>query len=55
MLQSTADMYTGRARVLVALLLGIIPPIIVTFVALLVGFVIIAMFMPLIELLNKLS
>jgi type II secretory pathway component PulF len=54
-LQSTADMYMGRARVLVALLLGIIPPIIVTFVALLVGFVIVAMFMPLIELLNKLS
>ena len=54
-LQSTADMYTGRARVLVALLLGIIPPIIVIFVALLVGFVVIAMFMPLIELLNKLS
>jgi type II secretory pathway component PulF len=54
-LQSTADMYTGRARVLVALLLGIIPPVIVTFVALLVGFVIIAMFMPLIELLNNLS
>jgi type II secretory pathway component PulF len=54
-LQSTADMYSGRARVFVALLLGMIPPVVVTLVALFVGFVIIAMFMPLVELLNKLS
>jgi type II secretory pathway component PulF len=54
-LESTADMYTGRARVLVALLVAIIPPVIVVLTAVFVGFVVFAVFWPLIDLMKKLS
>src|SRR5262245_34267789 len=54
-LQSMSEMYAGRARALVAILIAVLPPVLVVMVALLVGFIVIAMFMPLIELLNKLS
>ena len=40
---------------LVVLLAAIVPPLLQLLVALMVGFVVIALFMPLIELLNKLS
>ena len=54
-LRSMADMYAGRARAFVALLVAVLPVLVVLFVALTVGVVVIALFMPLIELLNKLS
>lgn len=54
-LRSMADIYAGRARALVALLVAVMPGLIVLFVGLSVGLVVIALFMPLIELLNKLS
>ena len=54
-LQSMADMYAGRARAFVALLVATLPYILVTAVGFGIGFVVIALFMPLIELLNKLS
>jgi general secretion pathway protein F len=54
-LQSMSEMYAGRARALMAILIAILPPVLVTLVAFVVGFIVIALFMPLIELLNKLS
>jgi type II secretory pathway component PulF len=54
-LQSMADMYAGRARALVLVLAAVLPPLAVLLVAVMVGFVVIALFMPLVELLNKLS
>jgi type IV pilus assembly protein PilC len=54
-LQSMSEMYAGRARALVAILIAVLPPVVVTLVAFVVGFVVISLFMPLIELLNKLS
>jgi type IV pilus assembly protein PilC len=54
-LQSMSEMYAGRARALVAILIAFFPPLVVTVVALLFGFIVVALFMPLIELLNKLS
>jgi type II secretory pathway component PulF len=54
-LRSMADMYAGRARALVALLVAVLPALLVLFVGLTAGTVIIALFMPLIELLDKLS
>jgi type II secretory pathway component PulF len=54
-LRSMADMYAGRARAFVLLLAVLLPPLAVVFVAGTVGFVIVLLFMPLIELLNKLS
>ncbi len=53
--RSMADMYAGRARALVALLVAVLPVLLVLFVGLTVGTVVIALFMPLIELLDKLS
>jgi type II secretory pathway component PulF len=55
-LQSIAEMYSGRARSLAAILLvSILPDLLVAFVAISVGLVIFALFLPLIDLLNKLS
>jgi type IV pilus assembly protein PilC len=54
-LQSMSEMYAGRARALVAVLIAVLPPLVVTGIVLVVGVILIAMFMPLIELLNKLS
>jgi type II secretory pathway component PulF len=54
-LQSMADMYAGRARAFVALLMAVLPSVLVTLVGFTIGFVVLALFMPLIELLNKLS
>jgi type II secretory pathway component PulF len=54
-LQSMADMYAGRARAFVALLMATMPYFLMALVGGVVGFVVIALFMPLIELLNKLS
>ena len=54
-LQSMSEMYAGRARAFVAVLIAVLPPLVITGIALLVGFIVVAMFMPLIELLHKLS
>ena len=54
-LRSMADMYAGRARALVALLVAVLPVLVVVLVGSVVGLTVIALFMPLIELLNKLS
>jgi type II secretory pathway component PulF len=54
-LQSMSEMYAGRARALVAILIAVLPPVLVSLVAFVVGFIVISLFMPLIELLNKLS
>jgi len=54
-LHSMAEMYAGRARALVAILIALLPPLFMALVAFVVGFVVVALFMPLIELLNKLS
>lgn len=54
-LHSMADMYAGRARALVAILIALLPPLVVSLVGLVVGFVVIALFMPLLKLLNALS
>jgi type IV pilus assembly protein PilC len=54
-LRSMADMYAGRARALIMLLAVLLPPFVVIFVAVTVGTIVILLFIPLIELLNKLS
>ncbi|MGE5191602.1 MAG: type II secretion system F family protein [Deltaproteobacteria bacterium] len=54
-LQSMSEMYAGRARILVAVLMAVVPPLAVTLAGLVIGFIVVALFMPLIELLNKLS
>lgn len=54
-LQSMADMYAGRARALAVLLASLLPIAIVLFVGVVSSVVIVALFWPLIELLNKLS
>ncbi len=54
-LHSMADMYAGRARALVTILMTLLPPLVVTLVGLVVGFVVVALFMPLLNLLNALS
>jgi type II secretory pathway component PulF len=54
-LESTAEIYAGRARTLLALLVAILPPLIVILVGLFVASVVLALYMPLIELLHRLS
>jgi type IV pilus assembly protein PilC len=54
-LQSLGDMYAGRVRATVAVMVAILPPFLMIGLGLGVGFVVIALFMPLIEFLNKLS
>jgi type II secretory pathway component PulF len=54
-LQSTAEIYAGRARTLLALLVAMLPPLIVILMGLPVALVVFALYMPLIELLKRLS
>ena len=54
-LQSMSEMYAGRARAVVAFLIAVLPPLVVTGIALVVGVIAIAMFWPLFDLLSKLS
>jgi type IV pilus assembly protein PilC len=54
-LRSMSDMYAGRARALMALLVAVMPVLVVLFVGLSVGVVVVSLFMPLIELLRKLA
>ena len=55
MLYKVADVYDEEVSVLVDGLISILEPIMVVVLGLIVGFIVIALFMPLIELLNKLS
>ncbi len=54
-LHSMSEMYAGRARIVVAVLMAILPPVMIIGAALVLGFVVVALFMPLIQLLNQLS
>ena len=54
-LQALGDMYAARARAIMSLLLAILPPLVILLVGLVTGFIVIALFMPLIELLSKLA
>ncbi len=54
-LQSMAEMYAWRARALATVLIAVLPALIVSLLTLIIGFVVVGLFMPLIELLNKLS
>ena len=55
MLYKVADVYDEEVSVLVDGLISILEPMMVVVLGLIVGFIVIALFMPLIELLNKLS
>jgi len=55
MLYKVADVYDEEVAVLVDGLISILEPMMVVVLGLIVGFIVIALFMPLIELLNKLS
>lgn len=55
MLYKVADVYDEEVSVLVDGLISILEPLMVVVLGLIVGFIVIALFMPLIELLNKLS
>jgi type IV pilus assembly protein PilC len=54
-LHSMAEMYAGRARALITVLIALLPPLVVCLVGFVVGFVVVALFMPLFRLLNSLS
>ena len=54
-LRSMADMYAGRARAFVMLIAVVLPPVVVLFVAGTVGGTIVLMFMPLFDLLKRLT
>jgi type IV pilus assembly protein PilC len=54
-LRSMADMYASRARALVALLVALLPGLMVLFVGFTVGLVVVSLYMPLYDLLKKLS
>jgi type II secretory pathway component PulF len=54
-LQSMSEMYAARARILVAFLMAFLPPVTVIVVGTVVGFIVISLFLPLIQLLNMLS
>lgn len=55
MLYKVADMYDEEVSVLVDGLISLLEPLMVVVLGLIVGFIVIALFMPLIQLLNKLS
>jgi type IV pilus assembly protein PilC len=55
MLYKVADVYDEEVATLVDGLISILEPMMVVVLGLIVGFIVIALFMPLIELLNKLS
>ncbi|MBI3862959.1 MAG: type II secretion system F family protein [Planctomycetia bacterium] len=54
-LRSMADLYAGRVRALITLLAVMLPPIVFVFVVGVVGAIVVLLFMPLFELLRKLS
>jgi general secretion pathway protein F len=54
-LQSIGDMYAGRVRAAAAVLVAFLPPILLMFLGGTMLFLVIAMFMPLFELLNRLA
>lgn len=55
MLYKVADVYDEEVTVLVDGLISLLEPMMVVILGLIVGFIVIALFMPLVELLNKLS
>ena len=55
MLYKIADVYDEEVEVLVEGLISLLEPIMVVVLGLIVGFIVIALFMPLIKLLNDLS
>jgi type IV pilus assembly protein PilC len=55
MLYKVADVYDEEVTVLVDGLISLLEPLMVVVLGLIVGFIVIALFLPLIELLNKLS
>jgi len=55
MLYKVADVYDEEVSVLVDGLISMLEPIMVVVLGLIVGFIVIALFMPLIKLLNDLS
>lgn len=54
-MESVGDLFASRARTLIPWFIALLGPILVTFVGLIIGLVVIALFMPLIQLLNSLS
>jgi type II secretory pathway component PulF len=54
-LRANAEVYEARARTQSGMLVGIIEPFVLTGIAVVIGGVVIALFMPLIKLLNELS
>jgi len=55
MLYKVADVYDEEVEVAVESLISLLEPLMVVVLGLIVGFIVIALFMPLIELLNNLS
>jgi type IV pilus assembly protein PilC len=55
MLYKIADVYDEEVSVLVEGLINLLEPMMVVILGLIVGFIVIALFMPLIKLLNSLS
>ena len=55
MLYKVADVYDEEVSVLVEGLINLLEPMMVVILGLIVGFIVIALFMPLIKLLNSLS
>ena len=55
MLYKVADVYDEEVEVLVEGLISLLEPLMVVVLGLIVGFIVIALFMPLVELLNQLS
>jgi type IV pilus assembly protein PilC len=54
-LGAVGDLFASRARTLIPWLVSILAPLLVLFVGLVIGLIVIALFMPLIQLLNSLS
>lgn len=54
-LQSLGDMYAGRVRAAVAVVVAILPPLLMLVLGFLMAFLVVALFMPLLNLLNMLS
>ncbi len=55
MLYKVADVYDEEVSVLVESLVNLLEPLMVVVLGLIVGFIVIALFMPLVKLLNELS
>ena len=55
MLYKVADVYDEEVSVLVEGLINLLEPLMVVVLGLIVGFIVIALFMPLVKLLNELS